>query len=187
MDGYGLEAAEALGAWSERALHMYAWPFDPQVDWNRYSCPKCGQFLGTLVQVEGWRYPVVRPDPSYEIPRHEYRGRSLLDLNVQAHLARHAPRWRPRPGRPPYSASRAPVRIIVYRNGRTGFGAAVGTDREIADRVDPDAKILADRRFESHEDAWDFYYRFTFYKPHRERLLARERKRRERSRSRAET
>lgn len=184
MDEYGPEAAETLGAWAQQARNMYSWPLDPDFDWSRYSCRKCGQFLGAQVRTEGWRYPVVRPVPWYEVSRHEYGGRSLLELAAQAHLAGHVPRWRPKRGHPTYSNSRAPIRIIIYSNGRTGFGATVGTEREIEKGMPPDTEILADRRFESDRDAGDFFHWFTFFKPHRARLLARERKRKQRARER---
>ena len=188
MDEYGFQAAEALGVWFGR------WAIarlDPAVDWSRYRCRKCGALLGFESVEIGIRYPVIRPHPDMErVPWWDERGKgpTRLEATHQAHDAQfHRPRWKPTRGHPPVSASRAPIRIIVYRNGRTGFGATVGSVKEITRRLELGTMILADRRFESHQDASDFFHWFTFFKPHRERLLARERKRHERRRSRVRT
>lgn len=156
---------------------MYAWPLDPRVDWGRYSCRKCGQIL-TLIHTDGWRYPVVKPDPYYLTHRPGGGKRSLFEMNFQGHLERHRNPWRPKRGRPSYQDQRAPLRAVVFRGPeRTGTQMAINPN---PGDIPPGSVILDQRRFRSHDDAGSFFIWKTFLKPHRERLLARERKRRQR-------
>jgi hypothetical protein len=181
MDPYGPEAADALAAWSKRALDMYAWRLDPEIDWTRYSCPTCGQILPSIVRV-GDRYPVMRPDPYYLTHRPEGSKLSLFEMNRWGHHQKHNNPWHPKRGRPSYEDQRAPLRAVVFRGpGRTGTQMVINPNPK---DIPPGSVILDDRRFHSHEDAGSFFMWLSFLRPHRNRLLARERQRRHRARRR---
>ena len=99
-------------------------------------------------------------------------------------MQRHRTPWRPRRGRPRLRTRNDtnPIPFVLYRKEYpTGWQTEMATGRH-AKLVPDKALVLRKGEFRSHEQAGDWFFWETFYRPHRKRLQARERKRRQRAR-----